>query len=1505
GGQPFRRLSLSPAPTPLICSGSQVGPVGQAYGCSIGGQSPAHSIGTASITHIPVDVRRYAKSEHWQHHHYHSQHESPLNLTAIHGNPCDQQHSYQCSVSAANEANHSWWCCNPSGWSTGSPRTVVPVAIDNCIAGGLGYSRSYYYLYGSVTRCDACDACDKGMACERLNQLPVPSLQSSCQCCAVQYVSSRTGSRCEHTSHTLSAYIVAIEKFCENLLSEAFSSAGREVERLRTLSIDTDGYVDILLVEDSSHCDTDTTGAQHYDTFISDEQCVDEFNHQCYTPTSAVSLHIDSHSTCDESSATDSEIDLPFDTTGADDDDIEDYSEPHETSALEKYYTQSLEEREVIVVTGNRRSLSSSPVSPIPAYTHFASMSPFADKEEEWVEGGERLVDHSVDDYQQRRCPRDLDSAERELEMENNLSDGGGSTSSEEGLFSTPYNNYNNGGTGGPRGMSAQHSTYGNPLAYSLHTIAEESCEESDRLSTRPSTPSACSETSGCEGTVGQTGNPNSIPYAVVVSSNSNPSDSDDRDAHKRDSWCSVATSGSEGADSVDSLEPPTTDDDQPMLHDAEYTEPEDRYAHLTSSRLEKYFTSGLLGSGAFNYPDDCEFADESDCDSTSRHHSLEPIGLEPMIASEMSEMSELEEDNASSHNSLEYTVVNDVVIDTNSVVKPPELTVNNVVINDDNVVISSQSSVVPNGQACDAKTRDQCEDEVQTFMSRLLTHMSNFNNRLPSAPVAQNQTDNNQGNDSQHTGARQGADSNNPLPSLKILESQIARLMEAVSPAPPPLPPTATHLSTSPSNNSTYTSSSTIGSNNSDYGSDTLESDDEAEVGVKGHRGSANKSDGAGSTDSTVSEETVYICKQLMSSLKKLTEIAFNNEKDRQISAGSDHSNNIISNSTGTTPTAPGALVPATDVAKARLYIRDQIVALMHTVKCATPSPIRERRKRQTPFQPHRTLDVSSGDNTGPDSSDCGDSSPRMGGLGGNKKKGAKAPSESGSETTCSASVSIPSYDDSDHTPTESEISHEMEELFALLDCSSKDTALLNETNLKGMASGGRPSSDDDRASLKSWEARIGLFSKLQANADEPNTAANVPVSAPAEPEPTPPVPPARRTPTPNKAQEVTVNGREVRHKVSVNETNRQSVSVPAAAIPTGHKTVLKIDDTTPRVDSMSPLFDSLKDRSFSSDSVSSVQTVKARFGSIAAGASQSEISSDGTQSTSRLAIDECDDEDGPEPSLTAGALRKSFNAKEKASSEDNLLAANGLMAAPTGKSAKTTHVSTKSAGNIAELDSRSSHCNKSAFRDTGYYSFKSSEESIKSLDESMSTNTAGAPPMRSYSASTLPHMSKHLSKKSETIVEEVDEELMSSTGSTAPEPRYHTYTSRTTSHSRRLFTPASHTVAKCLSYSSPNLPGDDPFGASRSSSLPLNARHHQHRAVASNGQLTQSGQRQHTIPHRTRSSFFSTSGVLRKLTALRGDNGVNRYTERQSRKGKALKWFSSSSIRPKYSLT
>ena len=1393
-------LGLSLTLAPQVLKLESEGPVEQAFGGSSGGgsgvdgqQSHWNTVrqSSASITQITGEVK-------------HQKQEQQIccainefNNNFINKYDLIQKYEFEANTSSGGGV------CLSIGANSGGTRLISSgvqnYSLESTLT-GLGLrSRSYYYLYGSVTRCDACDACDKDMACERVNTCALSTNSRTASGVAHTLAANQKSSSGEQpgaqnsdsnirsTQQTTTTTCAdSIAQFCQNFLDEAFVCANHEIRRLTSMTIIDENdinFVDLLIdsQQDIEITVPSPTGAViHSNDYSSNhlkEEVLETSSDFASEESSEEELEERKFSNCCAIEGDNSE-EVEEEEDG--DEVQEEYPEERSVSNLEKYYTQSLEEQ----LSDDERRPS------IPAYTHFASMSPFSDNEE-WVDDNNHtLEDGSTVDI---RCSSD------EQDLENgHISDG--STSSEEGLYSTPNTHY-----------TRTQPVYGNPLAYSLHTIIEESCEESDRNSTRPSSPKSDTEVNTTDA---------EKMFSFSVSHNQCSED------QKRGSWCQSE------ADSVDSLS-----ESEPAMS----TDFNESDVYLSSSRLEQYFTTGLLGSGAFDYPDDCEFADESDCDSSKP--SLELLdqsndGQKAIVFGEQS-CDTLKRKAINCNKSVEQMVTNGEevtqvmhnkqIVEKQDSFKSEDLATDEqklskieVKVDSNSVKINDRHSVNDSNETIfSVKDKVQCDEEVKTFMTRLLSRMSGIN-RLAANSSSSDTQQTSVNNNAEQSNSDKVLDTknDNPLPSLKILESQIARLMEAVSPAT---------LSTSSGSNGSYTSSSTIGSNNSDYGSDTLESDDEESKnssnsdkrkGSRQTRSAANHS--GASTDSTVSEETVYICKQLMTSLKKLTEIAFNDkEKSSDVSI----------------PTTNGT----NDMAKARMYIRDQIIALMHTVKStspvSTPPTVRDRKTSQTPFNHQSIIDS---DTFGGDSSDCGESSPKMGASGCKKK----ASSESGSETTYSASVSIPSYDDSDHTPTESEISHEMEELFALLDSSAKDTLILNESNLIGFAA--RPSSDEDRASLKSWEARISLFGKIQAAEDQSSEKSIVETKVEVNA-----IPPE---PTPNKSSEITVNGKEIRHKMSSNSSTNSPVNQSSKSntvantatttpilIPIGHKTVVKIDDSmNSRTESMSPIFDSLKDRSFSSDSVSSVQTVKARLGSIAT-ASTSEISSDGTQSTSRLAIDEVEDEN--ESNLTSNSLRKSFNAKEKASSEDNLLVAN-LMTAP----AKTKPIActTKSAGNISELDTT---CNKSAFRDTGYYSFKSSEESIKSLDESSVCPIGGVnscTSVRAHSVSTLPHMKR---LKSETI-EEVDEESYTSS---------EVIQTRTMPQSKRLFTPSSHTSsAKMHSYSSPNIP-NDVFNGSRSGSLPPNPR-------------SLRAPQPPSIPHRSRSSFFSTSGVLRKLTALRG---------------------------------
>ncbi|XP_022694987.1 uncharacterized protein LOC111263839 isoform X2 [Varroa jacobsoni] len=178
------------------------------------------------------------------------------------------------------------------------------------------------------------------------------------------------------------------------------------------------------------------------------------------------------------------------------------------------------------------------------------------------------------------------------------------------------------------------------------------------------------------------------------------------------------------------------------------------------------------------------------------------------------------------------------------------------------------------------------------------------------------------------------------------LLEDHITSLMQRVSPC---------------NNNADSTVTS---SNNSDYGSDTLESE---EYPTEEDNNKKNKE---ASDKEALSDETLFICRKLMTSLKQLS---------------------------SKSPSPP----VVTEYAKAQEYIQDQIVALMHTVTASrNGSPtlnLKERKKLQ--------------------------GSPNL----------SEKQSESGSETV-SASISIPSYDSDETSATEPVNNQEMEELYNML---------------------------------------------------------------------------------------------------------------------------------------------------------------------------------------------------------------------------------------------------------------------------------------------------------------------------------------------------------------------------------------------------------------------------------------------------------------------------------------
>ncbi|KAL3218982.1 hypothetical protein MRX96_031243 [Rhipicephalus microplus] len=932
-----------------------------------------------------------------------------------------------------------------------------------------------------------------------------------------------------------------------------------------------------------------------------------------------------------------------------------------------------------------------------------------------------------------------------EEEEENVFSDA--STSSDDAMYISPM----------PRFNAAQ---YGNPLSYSLHTILEESCEESEK-SSRATTPVTKNPSSELE------------KYFSFAIGNASL-----EEIHKR--W-SIATS----EDFSDSVSETSGVDDVEVLEE----DPEE----LASSRLEKYFTSGLLGTGKFHYPDDAEFTDESggissddeDRRATSKQGKKEKAVAAASLAFEAADSCgtikrkkkdddedvaevkvvleeegfatikkkkedtlEVQPDNEP-NNTAEYNMLNESqqhLQDTSFENLDATLTADEstIILVDPATENDSHNTTTkdPNQQTKDSRMSVTPTSEANTDMQQSLSDSVNeltsgIESMCNSSTSEMTQNDEVM-KDSKNSAIEEDATSihsrssstdcysdeeaayivnrvlahisgtsdetekvdENITPWKALLESQITRLMQTVSPAA---------LSGESS------CSSTIGSNNSDYGSDTLESgtysstDEEGSPKPRHHKKPGRRSPSrqlsaavddkladnlsGHSNDSTISEETMFICRQLMQSLKLLSDEKVNKDEKSSCPIISDHNHN--------------------DYMKAQEYIQYQIVALMHTVSGSrNASPLRERRCKP--------LTLTGG------SSECSDvDSPN---LSEKKKMGkSKTPSESGSETI-STSISIPSYD-SDHTATESEMSNEMDELYNMLESSGATLA--------------------DNISL----------SKLSCcDGEEPSDHFILP---------------------PFKLSTVTVE---------------EKLELPGMfSIASG---------TTAKCDSSSTLT-----TGSDIDFCGSVETVLE-------GASKSEHS----------ILDTAAHEDKEEPSEAnqgTDGLGKRISGKEKSCSENNL----SLATFSDSERSTSKFLGTKSVGNIADLEGNPGK----TFRDTGYYSFKSSEESVLSLDEQGSSR----PPSGC--------LTKQKSVQSSETIPEVEEEPVRPARSSPGSP----------------VKGNSNSLIYAAKVNRPN---------PHSSSMVLRQRHFS-------------------------STFFSTSGVLRKLTALKADDssGSHRSSPRGRLRGRS----------------
>lgn len=1082
------------------------------------------------------------------------------------------------------------------------------------------------------------------------------------------------------------------------------------------------------------------------------------------------------------------------------------------------------------------------------------------------------------------------------------------STSSDDALYISPMPKFNP-------------MQYGNPLSYSLHTILEESCEESERGS-RPTTP--------------PTKNPSSELEKYFSFAIGNVSL---EEIHKR--W-SLATS-EEFSDTISETS---------GVDDVEI--PEDDPAILASSRLEKYFTSGLLGAGTFNYPDDAEFTDESGdvssddderphkkkpsgrrtkhhnegsngafeengCYSTMRRRKMDEVdisdikvpledegfstikrkkddsvnepassccdaGVSPVLQSHsgsslqseggvdsdntlkscggvgafaedtaklqpLAEQGRLPErpasPSAAALTSLEYrrdsqlsvmesstSGIESMYGSTTSLVVPGENIKNaSESILDNSAGSGDKLECVHVGKEMQEEAReghDHCTEMASTLTSPnkhdepgILkegngTEEENVIDMQGPADCAEQELPEDVAADDSeiiHIHSRSSStggysdeeaayivnrviahisgmneestaiDENVP-PWKALLESQITRLMQTVSPA---------GLSSE--------SSSTIGSNNSDYGSDTLESggytstDDEASPKLKRHvksnKGSEKKATAfeenekqiadnvsGHSTDSTISEETIFICKQLMQSLKMLSDEQVGVER-KPAAVISDHNHN--------------------DYEKAQEYIQDQIVALMHTVSAScNGSPLRERRgKIQGMLE---------------GSADCSDvDSPNL-----SEKKRAlgktKSPSESGSETV-SSSISIPSYD-SDHTATESEVSHEMDELYHLLESTTPpDNISLS------------------KLSCCDGEGSIDHFllppSKCFVGAQQSFT--------PQEPKQLEFL--EQNCDLPSHGDDEKLLGIFSMSTGSAGKCDSSSTLTAGSDLDFcgSMETVLEVGpkpETVSPEPSTSPT-EPNEDKSRSEPSL----YIKARKGlgqrRLIITRSSDSISpykrgelqlfrpSKSERSLPDSAVSDDKDDNASEASVNDDSLpSKRMTGKEKSSSENNLFVTD------FPKVRRQQKVSgTKSVGNIADIDG--SHGSKgSCFRDTGYYSFKSSEESVLSLEESAS---------RPASAS----LTRQKSVPSSETIPEVEEEPVRPARSVRPS-------------------------SNCFSSSS--IP-ETVFSDCKSSTLPSSLRSKVSRPSSHSSSMVL---RQRHFS----STFFSTSGVLRKLTALKADD-------------------------------
>ncbi|GIY66868.1 synaptotagmin-like protein 4 [Caerostris darwini] len=938
------------------------------------------------------------------------------------------------------------------------------------------------------------------------------------------------------------------------------------------------------------------------------------------------------------------------------------------------------------------------------------------------------------------------------------------STSSDEATYIAP---------------SAAFRYYNYSHSYRLHTIAEESCEESEK-SSRSSGPTSRANSD--------------FEYfdKIQLSVSKNP-----RKMLRK----SIA--------------------DNTILGHSKSGKSSVSYAVLATSRLEKYFKSGLL-EGEVSYPED-DMTDESG--GISSDDEISSAQMKDKLKDQFNNgKTNLEKPSkrtnfAASEKSSMYSKSL-----TNSVSNAHKLCSSNLEAHKLSLERNNFRSNSSYNTTCkteplssDVKQNKGIEsvsdDDAKYIMNHLMQRISNDTDLKPEIyPEVKDVS-----------------------PMLKILESEIARLMLTVSPA---------SLSTGDPSSSC---SSTIGSNNSDYGSDTLESAEDSTSDedintrdVPGNRAVLDPSTQNESTAATdnidnpsvesnndevpqvsetvVSEETLYICKQLMASLKKIADAT----------EGTSGSDECCSNSEDNS---------------AKQYITDQIVSLMQTVNAShSNSPLLRTLTSNVSSIIQVDSDVSQ------DRSDS-DSPP----LNDEKRDHlkSKTPSESGSETTISASISIPSYDDSDRTPTESEISHEMDELYALLE---------NNGTHQDVISSAKFSYDFDANTLEKSESPRNIDSPFNEtfSISNPDSCDIISTSdfrssllsgAASKLESLLPISIEERIarykdaflgdendseykmnetrinvilPRPSKSdlkniEEFSCKSRKLACFNPDLKVRENCDTVPCSSdVSKSEKDEANYNITSVKIISHNtyPLSSAIhKILSSNIDSKYLEQKLDYQIVSILESSSDKiSLSDSDLKGEDSIHRNEKDVEEDSESNIIT-PLPKVINPKEKASSENDLLVANYR----TESKVKTV-IGTKSVGNISELENTS---NKSGFRDTGYYSFKSSEDSFLSFDDSTSQTSSAS-------------LTKHRSLTSTETIPEEEETCTTHKGTT---------------------------TAK-ISLSSSNIPDAVcDASSSKSSTLPLSLR--------SKLSVTPGGN------HRSRSSFFSTSGVLRKLTLLRDESG------------------------------